>query len=423
MIDSVDLPDDWTVRRVADVTRDVKNINPGQTPDDQFYYVDISSIDNKRQVITEARPISGANAPSRARRPIQPGDVLFSNVRTYLRNVAPVDADIAQPAVASTGFTLLRPTRDITQDYLLRLVTSDTFIRQVTPLQTGTQYPATSDRVVRDQLVPVPPIDQQRQITDLLTQLDHCRDTARLHLARARQILSSFRQAVLAVACSGELTESWRDERDLPDWTLQRASELCEKVQSGGTPKSGFTAEPGVPFLKVYNIVDQNINFDYRAQFVPEEVHRGVLKKSIAYPGDVVMNIVGPPLGKVAIIPDDYSEWNLNQAITIFRPGERLTRDWLYIFLCSGAFMDDENLVTRGSAGQSNISLTQCRNLFIPVPTVEEQEEIARRVEQLLTGSKEALAQIEAAETLLVRTCQAATAKAFRGELRSGAAE
>src|SRR5664280_825220 len=165
----------------------------------------------------------------------------------------------------------------------------------------------------------------------------------------------------------------------LSDWGVALASDVCTKVQSGGTPKTGFTDVPGVPCLKVYNIVNQKIYFRYRPQFVPETVHRGVSKESIAYPGDVITNIVGPPLGKVAIVPDDYLEWNLNQAITIFRPGPLVTREWLYIYLCSGVFMESEDLVTRGSAGQSNISLTQCRNLTVPLPSIAEQREIARR--------------------------------------------
>src|SRR5689334_5209434 len=94
---------------IAEVTVDVKGVDPGREPGRQFTYVDIGSIDNRRMLIAEPRCVMGADAPSRAKRPIQSGDVLFSNVRTYLRNIARV-GDLEQPAVASTGFTLLRPT-------------------------------------------------------------------------------------------------------------------------------------------------------------------------------------------------------------------------------------------------------------------------------------------------------------------------
>ncbi len=50
-----------------------------------------------------------------------------------------------------------------------------------------------------------------------------------------------------------------------------------------------------------------------------EEVHLKSLKRSIAIPNDVLMNIVGPPLGKVALLTEQFPEWNLNQAIILFR--------------------------------------------------------------------------------------------------------
>lgn len=72
--------------------------------------------------------------------------------------------------------------------------------------------------------------------------------------------------------------------------------------------------------LKVYNIVDQKIDFDYKPQFITSETHsKGSSARSVAFPNDVLMNIVGPPLGKVAILTNQFPEWNLNQAITLFR--------------------------------------------------------------------------------------------------------
>lgn len=301
-----DLPAGWELPTIADVTQTVPSVDPAKHPDQVFHYVDISSIDNKRHAITATKPVLGSQAPSRARRPIQDGDVLFSNVRTYLRNIARVRA-VSAPALASTGFTLLRPTSRVTQDYLFRYVTSDAFIAEITPLQTGSHYPATSDKTVRAQTIPLPPISQQDEITRTLDQVDVGRDAARSHLARARQILTDFRRVLLAEASAGRLTQDWREQRGLAEWEIVPARDICVKVQSGGTPRSGLVSEAGVPFLKVYNIVNQTIDFEYRPQFVPVEVHRGVLRKSVALPGDVVMNIVGPPLGKVAIIPGDFS--------------------------------------------------------------------------------------------------------------------
>src|SRR4051794_18305006 len=81
------LPEGWKWAKLSDVTVPVPNVNPEEEPDKVFRYADISAVDNERHGITELREFVGSNAPSRARRPVQVGDVLFSNVRTYLRNI------------------------------------------------------------------------------------------------------------------------------------------------------------------------------------------------------------------------------------------------------------------------------------------------------------------------------------------------
>jgi len=196
-----------------------------------------------------------------------------------------------------------------------------------------------------------------------------------------------------------------------------RAEDACAKVQSGGTPKAGFTATSGIPFLKVYNIVNQRVDFKYRPQYVHPAVHKGELAKSRALPGDVLMNIVGPPLGKVALLTDAAPEWNINQAITLFRPSEQITTGWLYVLLCEGAAVRSVLDRTKGSVGQINISLSQCRAFEFPVPPIEEQNEIVRRVETLFAFADRLEARLTQAQTAVERLTPSLLAKAFRGEL------
>jgi type I restriction enzyme S subunit len=94
------------------------------------------------------------------------------------------------------------------------------------------------------------------------------------------------------------------------------------------------------------------------------------------------MNIVGPPLGKVAIVPDSFSEWNCNQAISFFRPIFREFAPYIYTFLKEGSFLENIQLI--GTAGQDNISVTKCKFIPIPVPPLAEQRRIVAKVEQLM---------------------------------------
>ncbi|MGB0945079.1 MAG: restriction endonuclease subunit S, partial [Marinomonas sp.] len=247
-------------------------------------------------------------------------------------------------------------------------------------------------------------------------------------LERIPEVLKRFRQSVLAAAVSGKLTEQWRGESDYKtelgtevpiNWDVKVASEVCEKVQSGSTPRDNPFEQGGkVPFLKVYNIVNQKVDFDYRPQFVTEEVHSKKLKRSIALPGDVLMNIVGPPLGKVAILNDQYPEWNLNQAITLFRANElKLNKQYLYFVLCEGDLVRKVMPSTKGSVGQVNISLTQCRESTIPLPSIEEQTEIVRLVEQYFALADTLEKNVVNAKQRVDNLTQSILAKAFKGQL------
>lgn len=263
----------------------------------------------------------------------------------------------------------------------------------------------------------VPPLDEQRRIADkldaVLARVDACRE----RLDRIPAILKRFRKSVLTAATTGELTANRTGRATGHPWKTERADDVCEKVQSGGTPKEGFEDEPGIPFLKVYNIVNQKVDFEYRPQFVTPAVHNGPLAKSRTLPGDVLMNIVGPPLGKVAVVPATFKEWNINQAITLFRPSSRISSEWLYIVLCSGQNVNAIVHETRGSAGQSNISLSQCRDFVFPVPSMEEQREAAKLVGALFAFADRLEAHLKSASQSVEKLTPATLAKAFRGEL------
>jgi type I restriction enzyme S subunit len=188
---------------------------------------------------------------------------------------------------------------------------------------------------------------------------------------------------------------------ELPDsWVWCKMQDLCPNISSGSTPPKQFFTDLGIPYLKVYNIRNQLIDFGYKEQFVDPEYHRTKLKRSILEPGDVIMNIVGPPLGKIAIIPDTHDEWNCNQAIAFFKPFDKSINIWLYTFLCAGIFLDDIELI--GTAGQDNISVTKSKNIKVPLPPLLEQKAIVEKVNQLMSLSDQLEQHISVSQRLAV---------------------
>ena len=151
-------------------------------------------------------------------------------------------------------------------------------------------------------------------------------------------------------------------------------------VASGSTPDKTCFVENGVPYIKMYNLRNQKIDFAYHPQYITEEVHNGKLQRSRTEVGDLIMNIVGPPLGKLAIIPTTLPQANFNQAAILIRPYKfkEVLVSYLKVYL--EEMSEINSIATRGSAGQVNISLTQSQNMRIPIPPLNEVRRIIEEV-------------------------------------------
>ena len=203
--DKETLPEGWEIKKLRDITKRALTIKPESEPNRIFGYVDISSINNDMNKISDFKKIRGEDAPSRARQSIQPYDVLFSNVRTYLRNIAMVPDDL-DVQVCSTGFTVLRSDGTLLPKFLFYYTLTNDFINVVTPQQTGSNYPATTDRVVKDATIPLPPLAEQHEIVRRVGMLFEHADAIDREVVAAGRRCERLTQAVLGKAFHGELT-------------------------------------------------------------------------------------------------------------------------------------------------------------------------------------------------------------------------
>lgn len=282
-----------------------------------------------------------------------------------------------------------------------------------------------------------PPRAEQTRIAAKLDELLAQVDTLKARIDGIPALLKRFRQSVLAAAVSGRLTEEWRaqhldfvDERSLTmaptssslpvGWSSKAAGGICGFITKGTTPpKEKMTGGHGeVPYIKVYNLTfTGSLDFSIDPTFVDSSTHLTELKRSIVKPGDVLMNIVGPPLGKVSIVPATYPEWNINQAIARFRAGDEISPAYLALCLRTEEVLSHAVSRAKATAGQFNLTLEICRELPLPVPPAEEQVEIVRRVEQLFVFADQLEAKVAAAKSRIDHLTQSILAKAFRGEL------
>ena len=169
-----------------------------------------------------------------------------------------------------------RPRMSSHADWLYFYTRSSEYRRYVEEVALGININNFRNRDLEVLPIVLPPLNEQRRIVAKLDRLFARSRSAREELKRIPKLCDRYKQAVLAAACSGRLTADWREnqashninpeiintERDEKGWLNLKAGDVCS-VQCGSTPKGKpFTEKGDVPYLKVYNIVDQKISFD-----------------------------------------------------------------------------------------------------------------------------------------------------------------
>lgn len=143
-------------------------------PDRDFLYIDVSSIDNIHHKIRPALKILQPHeAPSRARKIVKQGMVLYSTVRPYLLNTCILDTQMHDEMICSTAFVAVTCSDKLISSYFLSVLLSPCFISYVLSVQKGVAYPAITDKNFYDAVIPLPPVAEQRRIVARLNELFH----------------------------------------------------------------------------------------------------------------------------------------------------------------------------------------------------------------------------------------------------------
>lgn len=167
------------------------------------------------------------------------------------------------------------------------------------------------------------------------------------------------------------------------EWEALPTMTCCTLITKGTTPASGdmWQGSDGVRFLRVDNLsFDGQFDFEASKFRISAATHRTTLGRSMCLPGDVLTNIVGPPLGKLGLVTDRSGDININQAIALFRPKDDLLPRFLLLWLGSGIAQSWLRQRAKQTSGQVNLTLALCQELPLAFMDLAEQKGIISRV-------------------------------------------
>jgi len=303
--------------------------------------------------------------------------------------------------------------KHINKNLLVKVLSSYIVQKQIQEVITTGCQPKLAIKKIEQLKIPLPPINEQQRIVEriesLFAKLDRAKELIENTLAQFEQ----NKMAILHKAFTGELTAKWRKENniDLSSWQEKTIDELCTSLKYGTSKKSN--PEGSVVVLRMGNL--QNGEIDWSNLMYTDD--KDDIEKYLLKKGDVLFNRTNSPelVGKTSIYRGEYPAIYAGYLIKLDY-GKDIIGEYLNYIMNSTKAKHYCYTVKTDGVSQSNINAKKIGAFEIPVPTIEEQQEIVNILDKLLAKYnkiKNLEQQLEKIELLK----KAILAKAFRGEL------
>ncbi len=468
-----DVPEGW-----AEVTLpEISDINPSKPPRDALparalvTFVPMPAVDAELGAITrpESRPFAQVRKGFTA---FRDDDVIMAKITPCMENGKAAVARSLQNGVGfgSTEFHVLRPNGAVLPDFLYHFIRRESYRKEAESEMTGSvgQKRVPSDFLKKTSIA-LPPLPEQARIIAKVDELLLQSRSAQAHLSKAPKILKAFRQSVLAAACSGRLTEDWREEHqqigtagqlmarvlqerekrqkqartgrraqadrqtlpnirtdlnliDLPDswgWADMRFLMAPDEDFCYGVVQPGKNDPDGAYLVRAGDLRDGTVDLTALRR-IPLGVHQEY-RRSHLRGGELLVTVVGAGIGESAIVQKECAGFNVARAVAKI-PIREFSAEFVHYWLSSTTAIAWMKADAREVA-RPTLNLEQLETLPVPVPPTEEQHEIVHRVAALFKLADKIERRIEAATKRANKLTQAILAQAFRGELVQTEAE
>jgi type I restriction enzyme S subunit len=398
----------WEIKSLGEILQKTETIDPTKSPDKDFRYVDVSSVNNVDFFIENTSLIKGKEAPSRARKLIKERDVLFATVRPTLKRIAIVPNELNNH-VCSTGYFVLRANTSINYKLLFYYLQTDAFTANMEKLQRGASYPAVTDGDVKDQIIEFPKSSSEQQrivaiLDDAFAAISKAKQNAERNLQNAKELFESYLNGVFG------------NKGD--DWEEKELGTLAKVIGGYSFKSTDFKKDGKYQVLRMGNVRPGIIRNEESPVFI-DHIDDNILKRALLKIGDVIITQTGTKskrdYGFTVIIDQD--NYLVNQRIAAIRFSDKYLSNFFLYYSWTKFFKDQFFENETGTVGQGNVGIGAVTGALIPFCSVKEQTRINDHIDTLSTETKklESIYQKKIAD--LEELKKSILQKAFNGEL------
>lgn len=417
-----EIPENWAWCRGHEILNPMESQKP---LGEKFGYLDIASIDNKNNKISEVKFIATSDAPSRASRKVKFGDTLFSMVRPYLRNIAFVEKEYSK-CIASTGFYICSPNETLYSKFLFYLMLSEYVVEGLNKYMKGDNSPSINNENITNFLYPLPPLAEQKRIVEKIEELLVLVDDLETNKTDLQSYIKQAKSKVLEMAVRGELVPQNPDDEpasallerikkeqksskskgkntahnthyeeelpfDIPEnWAWCRLGEVCDFERGITFPSSAKQFqyfENSIPCIRTTN-VQEELELD-DIWFIDKSYTKNNENKLLKI-NDIIMSSANSRelVGKTCLVKKIDTKFTFGGFVLVIRNKFDYNK-YIFYLLRNIFFKGYFRKISTQTTNIANINIALLEEIIIPLPPLAEQHRIVQKIEHIFAVLEE----------------------------------
>ena len=474
------IPNNWVWTRLGNICEKIsKGTTPrgedGYT-EEGVNFLRVENIDNNNSIdLSRVKYISEDTHNGFLKRSIlKEKDILISIAGTLGRTAIVKKEDLPANINQAISFIRLVDNNNFLEKFIVFYLNSPTIKETLLGQVKVTAIPNLTLEIISDIKFPLSPLNEQKRIVEKLDFLFEKTKRAKKIIEEIKVDIENRKISILDRAFKGVLTSKWRNENKvsdvkeflkaindkkikkweeeclqaekdgnkkpkkptinevedmivpveeqpykLPDsWVWVRLGDISELISGYAFDSHDFKIKGDFQVLRLGNVKDNFLALDKQPVFV-EKVIAEKANKSLCFENDILVTMTGTRNKRDYFFSAKISQnqkFYFNQRVGCIRCDNPEISNYIYYILKVKFILDQIFATETGSVNQGNISIKAIASLYIPLPPLEEQQEIVRILDEVLENENKVKELLELEERIDILE-KSILHKAFKGEL------